>query len=613
MTNIIGFEKSICDPNNSSIYAQGLYVSENTNKLTKINKLENKIFLERYIGQNDNYLNLNDACDIPLNTLQLVNTFTISMWIFPLIDDVRLYPMSIFSKGNINTIGETNLQITVDNKLCYNYQYSNKICTIKTKAKILSKTFTFITISKTSDAISIYINDKIDTFFQITNAPSFTSNPIIIGSGMNTIDYNGIIENFTVSEQAVSNFQSHLSIYYKNPSSYVFKIDKGNITYSNYKLTNSSSAKIIEQSKNIVILLSQYLNGFIYNVSINTPIFYINLSNNLTLNLNGPNIENYKKITMLNIGIDQIFAKQYTTYPQNVNVVIEDPVEAEGFLCSNNGIRVMFNKGSIIAYNKELGKYEYDNIEEIDAMNILNEFTQLIGYIHSDRYIFYVSYTAITPNEEFTNRFRMKMLSYNLGTINSDINFIGSQTMGSFKTVSNTTILQTISDNNIPMNDNCKKIEVIDRLAQTNNNDLINTNNSFLFIYDTKQINITGTLNKCYDTYINTLPKLENKYNIDFEFDSTVDLVDILLTRQVDIGRQVIYNYNKPVCPAIYNFSIVTNSYVNVKINGRDYVINSQTPMHILFHNFKNILELEVSFYYEKVSQIVRFMMAEPN
>jgi hypothetical protein len=163
------------------------------------------------------------------------------------------------------------------------------------------------------------------------------------------------------------------------------------------------------------------------------------------------------------------------------------------------------------------------------------------------------------------------------------------------------------------MNDNCKKIEVIDRLAQTNNNDLINTNNSFLFIYDTKQINITGTLNKCYDTYINTLPKLENKYNIDFEFDSTVDLVDILLTRQVDLGRQVIYNYNKPVCPAIYNFSIVTNSYVNVKINGRDYVINSQAPMHILFHNFKNILELEVSFYYEKVSQIVRFMMAEPN
>ena len=41
------------------------------------------------------------------------------MWIFPMIDDVRLQPMSIFSKGNINTVGETNLQITVDNKLCY--------------------------------------------------------------------------------------------------------------------------------------------------------------------------------------------------------------------------------------------------------------------------------------------------------------------------------------------------------------------------------------------------------------------------------------------------------------------------------------------------------------
>ena len=226
MTNTIRFEKNSCNPNKNSIYANGYYVSENTNKLTKINKLDNKIFLERYIGQNDIYLNLNDACDIPLNTLQLVNTFTISMWIFPMIDDVRLYPMSIFSKGNINTLGETNLQITVDNKLCYSYQYSNKICTVKSKAKIASKTFTFITISKTSEAITIYINDKIDTFFQITNAPEFTSNPIIIGNGLNTVSYKGLIENFSISEQPISNIQTHLNTYYKQPVSYIFIIDK---------------------------------------------------------------------------------------------------------------------------------------------------------------------------------------------------------------------------------------------------------------------------------------------------------------------------------------------------------------------------------------------------
>jgi hypothetical protein len=112
--------------------------------------------------------------------------------------------------------------------------------------------------------------------------------------------------------------------------------------------------------------------------------------------------------------------------------------------------------------------------------------------------------------------------------------------------------------------------------------------------------------------FINTLPKLENTYNIDFELDISIDIIDILLTRQIDLSRQIIFNFNKPLSPGIYNFSIITNSYVVVKINGKEHIINSQTPMHILFHNAKPFLELEMSFYYEKITQIVRFMIAEP-
>ena len=614
MTNTIGFQKNNCNPNDNTIYANGFYVSENTNKLNGLNKLDNKIFLERYIGQNDNYINLNDVCEIPLNTLQLVNTFTIHMWIFPFIDDVRLHPMCIFSKSNTNTLGETNLQLTVDNKLCYNYQYDNKVCTIKSKAKIPSKVFTFITLSKTSDAISIYINDKIDTFFQVANMPNFTSNPLIIGNGINTISFQGLIENFTVSEQPLANFTNHLSTYYKKPSSYIFRIDKGKIMYTNYSSYqhNAPQSKIIEQSKNIVTILSQYVNGFIYNETINTVLFYINILTNISNNLNNENIVNYQKKIMLHIGADQVFVEQYTTYPQKVNVVVEDPVEADGLMVSNNGIRIMFNNGNVILYNKDIGKYEYGNIEEIDAINILNEFTQIKGYIESNKYIFYVSYSAITANEEFKNRFRMKMLSYNLGSINSDIHFIGSQCIGAQRMISNTTIINTISENISNDTENLKKMEIVDRLPEINNEKLSNTIISSLFIYNTKQLNITSTLNKCQETYLNSLPKLENTYNIDFEFDNTVDLIDILITRQVDIGRQIIYNFNKPLSPGIYNFSIVTNSYLAVKINGKEYTINSQNPLHILFHNSKTLLELEISFYYEKISQIVRFMVVEP-
>ena len=78
------------------------------------------------------------------------------------------------------------------------------------------------------------------------------------------------------------------------------------------------------------------------------------------------------------------------------------------------------------------------------------------------------------------------------------------------------------------------------------------------------------------------------------------------------MGRQVVYHYCKPLSPGIYNFSIVTNTFIIVKINTKEYKINSQEPMHILFHNSNIYLDLEISFYYEKITQIARFMLVEP-
>jgi thioredoxin reductase (NADPH) len=40
------------------------------------------------------------------------------------------------------------------------------------------------------------------------------------------------------------------------------------------------------------------------------------------------------------------------------------------------------------------------------------------------------------------------------------------------------------------------------------------------------------------------------------------DLIDNLLTKQIDLDNQVIFNYNKPISPNMYNFSIVSNSYI---------------------------------------------------
>ena len=614
MKNTIDFEKNAINPNdNNSVYANGIYVSENTNKLDKLNTLENKIFLERFIGQNNNNLNLSDACNITPDKLQLVNTFTIAMWIFPIIDEIRLYPMSILSKNNGNTLGETNLQISVDNRLCYYYQYGNKVCTIKSKSKIVSKTFTFIIISKTTESISIYINDKLDILYPIINVPTFTIIPLIVGAGKNTVFYKGLIENLIISEEPITDIQKYLNIYYKHPSSYIFKIDEGNLIYTNYNSFNKNTGiKLIEQSKNVVTILSQHLNGFTYNSKDNIVLFYLSILNNNDVVIVEPIIENYQKINVLHIGIDQVFVQQCITYPEKDNIVVEEPVEAHGFMCSNNGVIVMFDNGNVIHYNNNISQYEYIDIDEIEALHILNEFAQIIAYIQSDKYIFYVSYSQLTPHSEFINRFRLKMLSYNFGSINSNIHFINNRSIDTVQSISDKPIMKKISKYNSKFDEKFKSIEIIEKIPKNSNEEYLNLLNSSLFIYNTKNRNITSALNKCLDKKIDVLPELNYRYNIDFEFNTTVDLIDNLLTRQIDLDSQVIFNYNKPISPNMYNLSIVSNSYITVKINGKEYVINSPKPIHILFHNSRILLELEISFYYEKISQIARFMISEP-
>ena len=614
MKNTIDFEKSVIIPNNNnSVYANGIYVSENNNKLDKLHTLENKIFLERFIGQNNNNLNLTDAYNILPDKLQLVNTFTISMWIFPIINEIRLYPMCILSKDNNDTHGETNLQISVDNRLCYFYQYGNKVCIIKSKNKIVSNTFTFIIISKTAESVSIYINDKLDTVYPIINVPTFTITPLIIGTGKNTVFYKGLIENLTISDEPIADIQKYLNIYYKYPSIYIFKIDGGKLIYSNYNsFNNNTGIKLIEQSKNIVTILSQHLNGFTYNTKYNIVLFYISILNNMDAPVGDTNIENYQKINILHVGGDQVFVQQSITYPEIDNVVVEEPIEAQGFMRSNNGVIQMFDNGNVIQYHSNIAKYEYIDINELEALHILNEFPQIIGYIESDKYIFYVSYNQITQHNEFINRFRLKMLSYNFGSINSNINFINNRSVNIIGSKSDKSIINKKSKFDSKFDEKFKKIEIIEKLPNTNNDEILNLLNSNLFIYNTKKRNITSALNKCLDKKIDVIPELINRYNIDFEFNTTVDLIDNLLNRQIDLDNQVIFNYNKPISPNMYNFSIVSNSYINVKINGKEYVINSPKPIHILFHNSKILLELEISFYYENISQIARFMISEP-
>lgn len=611
MINTIDFEKSIISPSNDTIYGNGIYVSENKNKIDNLNKLENVLFLERYVGENIQYLNLNDAKNIRCDKCQLINSFTISMWIFPLFEESRLYPISILAKSNDTTLGEINLSITVDNRLCFYYEYNdNKICTIKSKSKITIKAFTFIIISKTNEGLYIYINDKLDTYQQLNNQPVFTLNPLILGYNKNTKNYYGLIENLALSNKPITNIQSYLDIYYKHPNIYIFKIEEGTIKYTNFSSydSNNTGLKMIEQSKNIIGILSQYLNGFTYNFKNNTVLYYISISKNTTA-LNITFIENYQKTCLLQLD-GNLFIKQITTYPKQNNVLIENGVEAHGWLTSNNGEMIIFNKGNVLCYDYTSEKYDYANLSDKCAINILNNFKQIIGYIETDKYIFYVSYSQMRVDNSISNKFKMKMLSYNLGGINTEINF-NTNNLSEIKPInSNTTnaILDINSSDIFEINFN--NVEIAEKPLLTNNDEYLNLICSTLFVYNINK-NITPILYKPFEQSIPTLPKLVNSYNIDFEYNTNIDLINILLNKKIDLNNQVIFNYNKLIVPGMYYLSLVTNSYILLKINNKEYTINSSNPIHILIHNYKTLLEIEISFYYDKISQIVKFMLKE--
>ena len=108
----------------------------------------------------------------------------------------------------------------------------------------------------------------------------------------------------------------------------------------------------------------------------------------------------------------------------------------------------MFDNGNVIRYNNDISKYEYIDIDELDALYILNEFTQIIGYIQSNKYIFYISYRNVTLHKEFINRFRMKMLSYNLGSIHSNINFINNRLITKNQPINNNPLIKKIQKYN---------------------------------------------------------------------------------------------------------------------------------------------------------------------
>jgi hypothetical protein len=529
--------------------------------------------------------------------------------------------MGIFTKSDSNTLGECNCSIGVDNRLVISYQYANKIVALKSSLPIKSRTLSFVTITRNSSKLSIYVNGKLDAELSISNVADMSINPLILGNAANSIQLNGYIENFVLSTTTIDNLSNYFEIYGRLPTSNIFIFNQGRLissTYNNYT-SNPSGLYMIEESKLIVSMLTQYLQGFVYKKSNESIMFYIKLSTNDIGTGSNLDFECYQKVTGINLGESNVFIQQVVAYPAHNNVIVKDPVPAEGQLISNNGIQLSFQNGSVLDYDIITGSYTYRVLSDLEALNIMNEFSRLICYLVSDRYIFYVSYTGISPNPDFNNSCVVKHMIYNIGSINSNINYIGVQNSTAYDFNYNNNFNTNTFERTIPAAA-VQQHQVVELKSLIEDRELdsspkiptIFVPESRLFVYDSNSLNVTNLLDKFKEVYISSIPKMEISYPIDLILDHTNDMIESLINKSIKLNRQIIFNFYKILTPGMYSLSIISNSMVVVKINGKEHVINSINTNHLLFHHTTKYLELEISFYYEKISQILKFMLVEP-
>ena len=596
------------DDNNSQLL-NGVYVSKNRNALPLSILNTTNFFCARYSSSIANGVVFQN------NNLSLNSNLFINFWIYPIYSAQILKPICILTKGDNKSFGEYTILISVDKKLQFAFT-SNGISTIlKTNNIINEKKLTFISIIKTISNVSIYVNNIRDTQLSFQVNPLKSDNPLLIGVGYNTSNLNGYIDNLTISDN-INDTTNMMSIFYNyKPTDHYFIFEKGILMYNGYnysKNINYAAPITIYDAKFFCEILENYCNGLCYNGK-----SYLYYSYYIDDNLVNKDCYVYEKASILTIASNDFVSIKIELEKQK-NISLSQKYLLNGYYKSFTEEIYYFVNGELYQYNQNASMYQLVLMDLATAANLILIVNDIVLLeIINNKFLYYSGY-VIESEYETTNTILKKKAQYNFGQNNSIIDFIGEVKIGAFN-LSNTTnitpfksIENTFINSNITSNEST--IPVSKELSININNLTNNTSNiipSYLYAYDGLNTNITGLLHTSGEYFIKTIPKLSNKLQVDFKLNLENDLIDLLLRNQITIGKQIIINYNKSLDIGLYNFSIITSSLIKIKIANRDYSINSMVPQHILFHNTSEICNIELTFYYQKINQVCKFILID--
>jgi len=602
---------------NTSNLLNGLYVTKNINTIPENLITQNILNINRFTSGTINNLAITDS------GVSLTTNINIYFWVYVIYNGNLTRPMTILTKGNSQNYGEYTIQILPNRLLSFFYTNNGVMYNLRSVSTIQERTLTLVSIIKTQESVGIYFNNRSETVQRMLGISTATNNPLLIGSGYNSVPLNGFIDNLMINN--MNNGDALIPVFFSyTPTSIVYQFSNGILTYNGFNvLSNISGTQPIniESAKFISTQLENFTNGFSLSNG-NQYIFYINYIN--TIPNDGGAI--FEKINTLNMA-NNIFTKLLIDYEISKNVSFEEFTLINGYIKAYTGEIFYFIDGIIYEFNVSRNVFVISNLTELQAFNILSIITSIISFrFLFDRYQFYSSVTNVKENNPgLINTYVKKICNYIIGGINSIIDLDGHSNAGTYRFNSNVQYFNTFNttvrnieenkSNEIFINNALvfhplveKDNSILKRtlLENTTISDPIEDNNS-IYVYIGK--NILSLMNTSTDIFVDNLPSLDLSIPFQIVLDTEVDIIDTLMSVNIPMNRQIVIQSRVHVSPRLFNFSIVSNTYTKILINNKEYVVNTNSPKHIVFHCSNKIIDIEIQIYYDKINQVCKFVL----
>lgn len=611
-------ENQVIDLSTANVL-NGPYVSKNTNPIPESLTVQNLLNVGRYASGTTQNLAITD------NNLSLTTSVNIYFWVYVNYTNY-VKPITILTKGKGNDFGEYTVQILPNKLLSFLFTFNNTMNSIRTNSIIPEKTPVFVSIIKTVNSISIYLNNRLDVISYQSGVSTATTNPVLIGYGNNSNAFNGYLDNLMISTFP-SDGIGFVSRYFGYvPNSLYFEFTNGVITYNGYNVAlgiTTPAPSNNDVADLICTQLDSYANGYCINTSY---IFYMNYLSKIS-NPNGEINEKYTTLVIAN----SIFTRLKINSAISYNVTFEESLPLNGYIKTFAGEVFYFKDGVVfefdIATNTLIPSQLTNNRADylMSSISLVNAYRSAFGIFSFYYFVKESKVASITPN-----KLVQKIKNYTMGGINTLIDYDGMCHNATYKFFNEGSLLNTgNSIRKVELFETSEKTPSLTIRGATKGTDAILNgasmdanmfdpprknasldNSNAIYIYTGQ--NIIPLMNKPSSIFVDNLPVLEKAIPVHIEFNKDVDIMGYLFENNISINRHVFMSCSLEALPGLYTISIISNTQSVITIGGQSYQINTNHPEHIVFHNSGTQIIIELKLYYQKLNQAAKFIIIKP-